>query len=220
MRIVGVDVGAKGGLALLDAGKLVDVAQMPSLVLKRGKTNKTEVDDYALAELLRRWMPLDLGVVESVGGREGQSASAAFNFGFACGAPRFMLIGMGLRVEKVAPNTWMRAIGVPLGKDKDGSFALANRLFPDWSRTWAAVVGNGDYDSRSGRAEAALIAHWGRQQFEVIRDSLQRDEEDPRAGRRAAPGPRERSTDLPAARRERARRSPQDRQGRVITLLD
>lgn len=197
MRIVGVDPGAKGGLALLDDGTLLAVEQMPALVLKRGKSNKTEVDDYALAELLRRWhaeAPIDLGIVENVGGREGQSASAAFNFGFACGAPRFMLIGMGLRVEKVAPQTWMRALSVPPGKDKDGSFALANRLFPGWSRTWSAVVGNGPYDERSGRAEAALIAWWGRQHFEV------RD-----ASAILPPAERENSGGQPPARRERTR---------------
>lgn len=210
MRIVGIDPGAKGGLALLDDGILLEVVQMPHLTIKRGKTNKTRVEGLALAETLRRWhdeRPIDLAVTENVGGHEGQSASAAFNFGKDVGAPYFILVGMGVRVEEVAPSRWMRALEVPPGKDKDGSFFLANKLFPGWARTWAAVVGNGAYDLRSGRAEAALIAFYGNQHYgdgSDARPAESPDTQEPLPVRRgrAEPGdgsPR-RSRKLPARR--------------------
>ena len=80
MRLVGIDPGSLGALALLDGGRLVDVADMPIVKVRRGKTDKSELEGYELARLLRRW-DARLGVIEAVGGMTGQSASAAFNFG-------------------------------------------------------------------------------------------------------------------------------------------
>jgi crossover junction endodeoxyribonuclease RuvC len=151
MRILGVDPGCYGALALLDRGALASVHDMPYLKVRRGKTDKAEVDGYTLGALLRELAP-DLAVIEQVGGMTGQSPSASFNFGRAAGAPEYALKAAGVRVEHVHPVVWKRSL--KLNPGKDAARALAMRLWPSLSSSFARVKDD-------GRAEASLIAHYG-----------------------------------------------------------
>lgn len=148
MRVLGVDPGAKGALALLEGGQLVEVHDMPALAVRRGKTDKNEVDGYALGDLIRALRP-DVVVIELVGGMEGQSPSASFNFGRAAGAPEYTAKALGIRVDHMAPATWKNAIGQRGGKDD--SRAMAMRLWPGHAAAFRRKMDN-------DRAEAALIA--------------------------------------------------------------
>lgn len=150
MRLVGVDPGSLGALALLDNGRLVDVADMPIVKVRRGKTDKSELEPYELAALLRRWQA-PLGVIEAVGGMTGQSASAAFNFGRAAGGAEYTMTALGMRIVRVAPITWKKALGLRGGKDD--SRLAAMRLWPDAAGRFARKKDD-------GRAESALVAHW------------------------------------------------------------
>lgn len=150
MRILGVDPGCYGALGSLDNGRWHSVIDMPILKVRRGKTDKAEVDGYALAEIMRQLAP-DIVIVEQVGGMTGQSASAGFNFGRAAGAPEYVAKALAIRVEMVAPVTWKKALRVNPGKD--GSRAMAARLWPHAAQHFARKKDD-------GRAEAALIAHW------------------------------------------------------------
>lgn len=150
MRIVGVDPGCYGALALLIDGRLERVADMPIVKIRRGRSDKAEIEGFGLAALLCEMAP-DIVCVEQVGGVTGQSASAAFNFGRAAGAPEYQAIAFGIRVERAAPQVWKR--GLKLNSGKDAARAAAMRLFPK----------NAEYFRRKkddGRAEAALIAYW------------------------------------------------------------
>lgn len=157
MRILGIDPGCYGALALLSSGVLADVRDMPVVMLRRGKTDKPEVDGAALAAFVRSLRP-DIAVLERVGGLPGQSAPAAFNFGRAAGAVEYTLTALGVRVESVAPATWKKALRVNPGKD--GSRALAARMWPAQAALFARAKDD-------GRAEAALIAEWGRRVFDT-----------------------------------------------------
>ena len=66
-----------------------------------------------------------------------------------------------------SPAKWRKAMGVPpsIKGDKQPAIARATALLPRESSAWAAVRGNGDAATRSGRAEAALIALWLWQQI-------------------------------------------------------
>jgi len=150
VRIVGVDPGCYGALALIEAGALISVDDMPFLKVRRGKGDKAEIDGYALGSLLRK-LRADVLVVEQVGGVTGQSASAAFNFGRAAGAPEYAAKALGVRVEMVPPTTWKRALQVNSGKD--GSRHMASRLWPGMAHMFVRKKDN-------DRAESALIAHW------------------------------------------------------------
>lgn len=150
MRILGVDPGCYGALALLVDGDLKYVLDMPIVKVRRGKTDKAEVDGHTLAREIKHQEAAIL-IVEQVGGMTGQSASAAFNFGRAAGAVEYTGTALGLRVERVAPITWKKALKVNPGKD--GSRFMAMRLWPAQAAWFARKKDD-------GRAEAALIAHW------------------------------------------------------------
>ncbi len=159
MRILGVDPGGSGALAILrprGAGESHDqlvVADMPTFSVQRGKTAKLEVDVSGLVELMRAWQP-DVCYFEQVGGIPGQSASAAFNFGRAAGAAEAVVKASGARFQFVPPATWKRAMGLnKLGKDE--ARAMATRL-------WPANAGDFRRVKDDGRAEAALLAEYGR----------------------------------------------------------
>lgn len=153
MRVLGIDPGANGALALLDGASLT-VLDMPAIAIRRGKGDKTEVDGYTLASVLSDLRP-DVAYIELVGGFQGQSASAAFNFGRAAGAPEYQLMALGVRVERVSPLRWKRAL--KLNPGKDGARAAAMKLWPEMAALFKRVK---DTD----RAEAALIAEFGRRQ--------------------------------------------------------
>lgn len=152
MRILGVDPGCYGALALFVDGVLdqTNVYDMPIVKIRRGKTDKAEVAGHVLADIVRQ-SRADTLIVEQVGGMTGQSASAAFNFGRAAGAVEYTGTALGLRVERVAPITWKKALKVNPGKD--GSRFMAARLWPASAHLFARKKDD-------GRAEAALIAHW------------------------------------------------------------
>lgn len=153
MRVLGVDPGALGALALLD-GQRLEVHDMPAAKLRRGKTDKNEVAGPLLAELLRQLEP-DVAFIELVGGFQGQSASAAFNFGLAAGVVHGALHMAGVRVELVPTTVWKRAVGVKLGAGKDPSTARACQLWPRQASLFSLK-------KHADRAEAALIAEYGR----------------------------------------------------------
>lgn len=157
MRVLGVDPGGSGALALLHGGGLL-VADMPVFQVMRGKTAKAEVDVRAIFDLLDEWKP-DVCYFEQVGGIPGQAASAAFNFGRAVGLAEAAVKGCGARFVAVAPATWKRRMGLPTGKDKkaakDASRSMATNMFPASAAAFRRVKDD-------GRAEAALLAEYGR----------------------------------------------------------
>jgi hypothetical protein len=158
MKIVGVDPGAYGAIALLN-GPALDVFDMPVVRVRRGKSDKAEVNVAELFNLFSTFGPCH-AFIEQVGGMTGQSASAAFNFGRAAAAPECMAIACGMSVTRVPPVVWKRALRVLGGKDQ--AVSRASSLFPRHVSAWAAVRGNGAANQREGRAEAALIAEYGR----------------------------------------------------------
>lgn len=150
MRIVGIDPGAYGAIALLVDGCLIRVEDMPILRLKKGKTEKAVVDIYSLAPLLREMRP-DVAYVEQVGGLPGQSAPAAFNFGRSTGVSEGALAAHEVRIEYVPPAVWKRTLRVNDGKD--GARAAAMKLWPKSADSFKRKKDD-------GRAEAALIAEY------------------------------------------------------------
>lgn len=152
MRILGVDPGCYGALALLDGGRLVEIEDMPILQIRRGKSDKAEVDGFNLAEIIRDWLP-DMAVIERVGGITGQSAPAAFNFGRAAGAVEYTCKAMGIRVELISPATWKKALRLDKA-GKDGARASAINRWPKFASSFTRKKDD-------GRAEAALIAGYG-----------------------------------------------------------
>lgn len=152
--IIGIDPGASGAIAILDAdtGKLVDVIDMPTTELKVGGKTKHRVSPVFLQAELQLYADDARAVVELVGAMPGQGVTSMFAFGEALGIVRGVLAGMKVPVDLVPPAKWKRDL--KLNPGKDGARSMAANLWPDKAELFKRVKDD-------GRAEAALIAHWG-----------------------------------------------------------
>lgn len=155
-RILGIDPGVSGALALYDSatGDLV-IHDMPTLEIARAKGKRRTVAPYELARLVDDWAAgIDAVFLEQSWPRPTDGAIAGFGFGTNYGLVYGVCAANFLRVELVAPQTWKRALGVK--GDKDESRARASALFPRHCAFWTRKMDD-------GRAEAALIARYGAQ---------------------------------------------------------
>jgi crossover junction endodeoxyribonuclease RuvC len=155
ISIIGIDPGTSGAIALLTARSLT-IFDIPTATLKRGGKVRTRADVPALVSLLTALASLGAceAVVEDVGGLPKQSASASFNFGRCCGQIEAALAAAAVPITFSAPGSWKHRARL-IGKSKDASRELATKLFP----LQAAMFARKKDD---GRAEAALIAVYGR----------------------------------------------------------
>ncbi|NUJ81918.1 hypothetical protein HUN39_18195 [Methylocystis sp. FS] len=148
--ILGIDIGAKGALALLSpTGELIEVADMP--ILRDGPANRPNVSAPLLASVVYRWQASQ-AFVEYVGARPKEGPTGAFAFGRSRGIIEGVCAAAGLPVTFLTPPTWKRLIGIPAGKDgaKDAARSEAIRRWPSKAELFARVKDD-------GRAEAALI---------------------------------------------------------------
>ncbi len=152
---LGIDPGSKGAIAIFsEAGALVAIHDMPVIKMKVGKTMRERVSPHGIFDLL--WpMDIQTATVEKVGGMTGQSASAAYTFGYSCGVIEGVLIGLRVATTFVTPQSWKKSFG--LAADKGNARQCAMRLWPEKSALFARVKDD-------GRAESALIGRFGMQQ--------------------------------------------------------
>jgi hypothetical protein len=144
-RIIGIDPGANGGIAVIFEDGRTWVGGMP--------------EDSELIGVLRDLSNCEEGVrvtayLELVGGYigKGQPGSAMFRFGESFGFLRGVLQTLRIPTELVRPQEWQR--GLPGVKGSEGPTRKrllrehAARIFPDLKVTLAT-------------ADALLIARWG-----------------------------------------------------------
>ncbi len=145
-RVVGIDPGLSGAIALLE-GENVEGWDMP--------VSDKRISPALLATILRDVKP-DLVVIENVASRPGQGVASSFKFGDCAGVCRAVPAVLGYSVRFVTPASWKRHHG--LSADKEESRRRALELWP----------GNAGLFKRKkdeARAEAALIAAFGRKQW-------------------------------------------------------
>jgi crossover junction endodeoxyribonuclease RuvC len=159
MRILGIDPGAHGALAVVDttlppAEQLLHVRDMPTTLVQRGKREVNEVNAPMLAALVQSLGPLDAAYLEQVGAMPGQGVSSMFAFGRAVGVLEGVLAACNVPAGKVPPQTWQRAMRVRGGKD--GSRERAAALYPRNAHLFSRKKDD-------GRSDATLIASYGAQ---------------------------------------------------------
>lgn len=152
MRVLGVDPGQSGGLAILHNGRLVKGTRMPVVKIR----GKAQIDARAVVSW---WddclVPFDAAVIEAVHAMPGQGVSSSFQFGRMLGGIEALVYSTGARVEYVAPASWKKAMG--LSSDKQASIDAAKIMFG--TRADELLKHKAD----EGIAEAALIAaYWAR----------------------------------------------------------
>ncbi|MFW6342496.1 MAG: hypothetical protein ACOC00_05700 [Halothiobacillaceae bacterium] len=148
MRVLAIDPGLSGAIALLDTESGASVWDMPTI--GRGKAGRRRVNAAELCSLIAG-CHADVGVIEQVGSRPGQGVSSTFAFGEAYGTARTAIIAAGLPIEHVGPRQWKGMLG--LGRCKEASRTRAVELFPELCQQLARK-------RDEGRAEALLIATW------------------------------------------------------------
>jgi crossover junction endodeoxyribonuclease RuvC len=152
IRILGVDPGQSGGLAIVHGGRLVKGTRMPVVQIR----GKKQIDARAV---VRWWddclVPFDVAVIEAVHAMPGQGVSSSFQFGRMLGGIEALVYSTGARVEYVAPASWKKAMG--LSTDKQASIDAAKIMFG------APADELLKFKADEGIAEAALIAaYWAR----------------------------------------------------------
>lgn len=153
MRILGIDPGGTGAIAMIAGPDLLFVEDMPVFIVKRGRGNKPELNIPEFQALMSAWRP-EVIWFERVGGMDGQSASAAFNFGRVTGAAEALARASGARFEQESPHIWKKQLKLT-GKNKDDARAMATARWPQHAASFRLK-------KHDGRAEAALLAEYGR----------------------------------------------------------
>lgn len=147
--IIGFDVGLSGAYAIMtDDSTVTGVDDLPIM----GEGAKRGIDAANLADVVRTANPR-LAVVEQVNAMPGQGVSSMFRFGETKGVIFGVLAALGIPVMWVTPQKWKGSYG--LAKDKEQARRLA-------IETWPSVAKSLGRKKDNGRAEALLIAEWGR----------------------------------------------------------
>lgn len=146
--IIGIDPGAHGAIAALRTGgsvaALVNMPDTPSDIFQTLKDITTTADCVCYLEDVGHGMP-------------GQSSSATAKFARHNGHLEMALIALGLRIVKVRPQRWERALSIGKSTDfqktewKRRLKQKAQELFPTQKVTLL-------------NADALLIAEYGRKQ--------------------------------------------------------
>lgn len=152
MKIIGIDPGLSGGIALYDNGDYW-TNDMPVFMIERNRRKKRDIDIPNLVVLLKS---ADHAFVEQVGAMPKQGVSSTFAFGKGYGIILGILGALEIPVTLVTPQRWKKALGVPKGKD--AARMRASQLLPGCADQWPLK-------KHDGRAEAAMIAYYGRREL-------------------------------------------------------
>lgn len=151
MRVLGIDVGLNGAIALIADGKLLEVHDMPTVTLERNNKTKRMVNAQALS-LIIRGAKANAAYLERLNAMPGQGVTSMFSMGQSLGVVLGILAACEVPTTTIPPRTWQKALDVPQGKD--GSRYRAAQLFPEHADMFSRVKDD-------GRSDAVLIAAYG-----------------------------------------------------------
>jgi crossover junction endodeoxyribonuclease RuvC len=150
-KIIGIDVGLDGAIAMMRGETLTGIVDMPTVSLTRNGKAKRQISIPELIAILDEFKPEE-AYCERVFAMSGQGVTSVFSFGRSLGAIEGVLAARLIKTTLVTPQTWQKSMGVSGGKD--GARARAMELFP-WNVDYFKLK------KHDGRADAALIACWG-----------------------------------------------------------
>ena len=133
MRIIGIDPGLSGGIAILDNSKVVELFDMP--VMPDGKKNKRQLNSALLVKLIKdniKNLEDTVMVVEQVNAMPGQGVTSMFNFGQTFGAIKGICAALGLPIFLVRPAKWKKHFEL-INSSKDSSRTKAIEMYPSIS---------------------------------------------------------------------------------------
>ena len=151
MKIIGIDPGLSGAIAILENNKIVSIFEIP--VMSEGKKNKRQLNSAQLVKLLKDNISKNEEVsvvVEQVNAMPGQGVTSMFNFGQTFGAIKGVCAALGLPIFFVRPSKWKKHFEL-INSSKDASRTKAIEIFPYISTQLSRK-------KDANKADAALIA--------------------------------------------------------------
>ena len=133
MRIIGIDPGLSGAIAVLEDQKVKCIFDMP--VMPEGKKNKRQLNSAQLVNLLKENISTNeetIIVVEQVNAMPGQGVTSMFNFGQTFGAIKGISAALGLPIFFVRPAKWKKHFEL-INSSKDASRTKAIEMYPSLS---------------------------------------------------------------------------------------
>ena len=109
MRIIGIDPGLSGAIAVLDNNKVLKIYDMP--VMSEGKKNKRQLNSAQLVNIIKenieKHEEINV-VVEQVNAMPGQGVTSMFNFGQTFGAIKGVCAALNLPIFFIRPSKWKK----------------------------------------------------------------------------------------------------------------
>ena len=134
MKIIGIDPGLNGAIAILEDNKVLDILDMP--VMSEGKKNKRQLNSAQLVKYIKDNLDEKskeiVVVVEQVNAMPGQGVTSMFNFGQTFGAIKGICAALGLPIFFVRPAKWKKYFGL-INSSKDASRTKAIEMYPSIS---------------------------------------------------------------------------------------
>ena len=154
MRIIGIDPGLSGGIAILDDLKIFDMFDMP--IMSEGKKNKNQLNSAQLVNIIKKHIVSGntFVIVEQVSAMPGQGVTSMFNFGQTFGSIKGICAALNLPIFYVRPAKWKKHFEL-INSSKDASRTKVIEMYPSIS----------DRLSRKkdvNKADAILIARYFR----------------------------------------------------------
>ena len=155
MRIIGIDPGLSGGIAILDDLKIYDIFDMP--IMSEGKKNKNQLNSAQLVNILNEHVlkkENTFVIVEQVSAMPGQGVTSMFNFGQTFGSIKGICAALGLPIFYVRPAKWKKHFEL-INSSKDASRTKVIEMYPSIS---SKLTKKKDVN----KADAILIARYFR----------------------------------------------------------
>ena len=133
MKIIGIDPGLSGAIAVLENNKILCMFDMP--VMPEGKKNKRQLNSAQLVKILKDIVKKNeevLVVVEQVNAMPGQGVTSMFNFGQTFGAIKGVCAALGLPIFFVRPSKWKKHFEL-INSSKDASRTKTIEMYPSLS---------------------------------------------------------------------------------------
>jgi crossover junction endodeoxyribonuclease RuvC len=133
MKIIGIDPGLSGAIAILENNKVLSIFEIP--VMSEGKKNKRQLNSAQLVKLLKDNISKNEEVaivVEQVNAMPGQGVTSMFNFGQTFGAIKGICAALGYPIFFVRPAKWKKHFEL-INSSKDASRTKAIEMYPSLS---------------------------------------------------------------------------------------
>ena len=155
MKIIGIDPGLTGAIAVLEDKKVIELFEMP--VMAEGKKSKRQLNSAQLVKLLKDNIDNKKNeevsvVVEQVNAMPGQGVTSMFNFGQSFGVIKGICSALTLPIYFIRPVKWKKHFNL-IGSSKDASRTKATELFPNFSNKMAKK-------KDANKADAILIGRY------------------------------------------------------------